>query len=115
MATEALVMQARRRKRLRPQKPKTRPCLGCLWPCSSRQASKAAAEDAAWQETDKGTKAKAQRAADAAAKADAKLAAKAELKELEKQEEEANSQMKGANKKSGYPKAHGLAWTMTSM
>ncbi|CAK9049383.1 unnamed protein product [Durusdinium trenchii] len=52
-----------------------------------------------------GTVKKAQRAADAAAKADAKLAAKAELKELERQEEEANSQMKGANKKgSGYAK-----------
>ncbi|CAL1134521.1 unnamed protein product [Cladocopium goreaui] len=69
------------------------------------EAAKAAAEDASWQDTDKGVQKKAQRAADAAAKADAKLAAKAELKELERQEEEATSQMKGANKKaSGYPK-----------
>ena len=68
------------------------------------EAAKAAAEDASWQDTDKGIQKKAQRAADAAAKADAKLAAKAELKELERQEEEETSQLKGANKKAGYPK-----------
>ena len=66
------------------------------------EAAKAAAEDASWQDTDKGVQKKAQRAADAAAKADAKLAAKAELKELERQEEE-TSQLR-ANKKAGYPK-----------
>lgn len=65
------------------------------------EAAKAAAEDAAWAETDKGNLKKAARAADAAAKADAKLAAKAELKEMEKAEEEANTSMKGANKKAG--------------
>mmetsp|Transcript_12876 Transcript_12876/g.15966 ORF Transcript_12876/g.15966 Transcript_12876/m.15966 type:complete len:204 (+) Transcript_12876:44-655(+) len=69
------------------------------------EAAKAAAEDASWQDNDKGIQKKAARAADAAAKADAKLAAKAELKELERQEEEETAQMKGANKKAGgYPK-----------
>ncbi|CAJ1361856.1 unnamed protein product [Effrenium voratum] len=65
------------------------------------EAAKQAAEDESWQENDKGAVKKAARAADAAAKADAKLAAKAELKELERQEEEENSGMKGANKKGG--------------
>jgi len=65
---------------------------------ADREAARASAEDAAWEETDKGNKKKSERAAAKEEKADAKLAAKKERDELEAAENASTSTMKGANK-----------------
>eukprot|EP00428_Durinskia_dybowskii_P064421 CAMPEP_0170380856 /NCGR_PEP_ID=MMETSP0117_2-20130122/14101_1 /TAXON_ID=400756 /ORGANISM="Durinskia baltica, Strain CSIRO CS-38" /LENGTH=221 /DNA_ID=CAMNT_0010636393 /DNA_START=55 /DNA_END=717 /DNA_ORIENTATION=+ len=61
--------------------------------------AKKQAEDASWNDDDKGASKKAARAAAKEDKADAKASAKKEREELEAAENEANAKLSGANKK----------------